>query len=119
MARTATTEEVAAALHVKPPTVRKYARESRIPFDTTPGGHRRYDLSEVAAAIGTSATRSAPTQNAMDDLLDEPLDMPLISVEPRLSTPITIIIDGDRRAPISRHGSDDENDVWSTVTDVV
>ncbi|MGA0831177.1 MAG: helix-turn-helix domain-containing protein, partial [Nitriliruptoraceae bacterium] len=36
MRRTATTEQVAAALNVKPATVRKYAREHRLPYDTTP-----------------------------------------------------------------------------------
>lgn len=45
--RNATTKEVAAALHVEPTTVQRYARDGRIPFDTTPGGHRRFDVDEV------------------------------------------------------------------------
>ena len=51
MARTATTTQVAAALHVKPATVRKYAREHRLPFDTTPGGHRRFSVEEAVRSI--------------------------------------------------------------------
>lgn len=51
MARTSTTEQVAAALHVKPATVRKYARANKLPFDTTPGGHRRFDVEEAVRAI--------------------------------------------------------------------
>lgn len=51
MARTATTTQVAAALHVKPATVRKYAREHRLPFDTTPGGHRRFSVEEAVRSV--------------------------------------------------------------------
>lgn len=35
-----------------PSTVQAYSRECRIPFDLTPGGHRRYDLDEVRTALG-------------------------------------------------------------------
>lgn len=52
MARTATTRQVALALHVTESTVQAYSRESRIPFDRTPGGHRRYDIDEVRASFG-------------------------------------------------------------------
>lgn len=51
MARTATTQQVAAALGVTPSTVQTYSRERRIPFDVTPGGHRRYDIDEVRASL--------------------------------------------------------------------
>lgn len=51
MARTATTRQVALALHVTESTVQTYSRDRRIPFDRTPGGHRRYDLDEVRAAL--------------------------------------------------------------------
>jgi hypothetical protein len=60
--RTATSEQVAAALHVKPATVRKYAREHRLPYDTTPGGHRRFDVAEaVAAVLGSAVPGSGRT----------------------------------------------------------
>lgn len=55
--RSMTTQQVASALNVRPATVQLYARNGRIPFDLTPGGHRRYNLEEVRAALaqGTAA----------------------------------------------------------------
>jgi hypothetical protein len=61
MARTASTQQVAAALRVTESTVQAYSRDSRIPFDRTPGGHRRYDIDEVRAALGVD---DAPTMLA-------------------------------------------------------
>ncbi len=52
MDRTATTRQVAVALHVTESTVQAYSRQGRIPFDRTPGGHRRYDIGEVRASLG-------------------------------------------------------------------
>lgn len=51
MVRTATTQQVAAALRVTTSTVQAYSRERRIPFDVTPGGHRRYDIDEVRTSL--------------------------------------------------------------------
>jgi nucleoside phosphorylase len=33
--------------------VQRYAREGKVPFDQTPGGHRRFNLDEVRAALGS------------------------------------------------------------------
>src|SRR5687767_12670483 len=55
--RTATTSEVAAVLGLAPATVQKYAREQRIPFGVTPGGHRRFDIKEVRAALDAPNNR--------------------------------------------------------------
>ena len=52
MGRTASTRQVALALHVTESTVQAYSRDGRIPFDTTPGKHRRYDIGEVRASLG-------------------------------------------------------------------
>ncbi|MGH3301959.1 MAG: hypothetical protein ACRDOK_09810 [Streptosporangiaceae bacterium] len=49
--RTENTAAVAAALGLRPATVQMYARNGRIPFDSTPGGHRRFDVDEVRAAL--------------------------------------------------------------------
>lgn len=46
------TRDIARLLHVSEETVRQYARDSRIPFHTTPGGHRRFDADAVLAALG-------------------------------------------------------------------
>jgi hypothetical protein len=38
-------------LGIKAGTIQYYARTGQIPFDLTPGGHRRYDASEIRAAL--------------------------------------------------------------------
>jgi excisionase family DNA binding protein len=70
MARTATTEQVAAALHVKPATVRKYARERRLPYDTTPGGHRRFSVEEAVRAVLGDQEEQDPGVLEGDDLVE-------------------------------------------------
>ena len=40
-------KEVALQLGVSPVTVRYWAQEKKIPFTTTPGGHRRFTQSDV------------------------------------------------------------------------
>jgi excisionase family DNA binding protein len=59
--RNATTKDVAKALGVSDRSVRSYARAGLIPFTTTPGGHRRYDIDEVRAALGGPRRSDAPT----------------------------------------------------------
>jgi excisionase family DNA binding protein len=47
------TNEVAAILHVSPKTVSRWAKDGRLPFLFTLGGHRRYpeaEIRELAAA---------------------------------------------------------------------
>jgi|GEM_PF-2580917 len=75
----ATTKDIANALGVDEQTVRRYAREGIIPFAQTLGGHRRYDLDEVQAALALA--RKARF---------EPLDL-LGEERPRLASPM-----GDR-----------------------
>ncbi len=50
--RRCTTKEVADAFGLRSATIQLYARQGKIPFGTTPGGHRRFDLDEVGAALG-------------------------------------------------------------------
>lgn len=45
------TKAVAEALSVSERSVRMYASAGRIPFVTTPGGHRRFDLDAVLRAL--------------------------------------------------------------------
>lgn len=47
----ATTKDVARVLGISRQRVRQYAAEARIPFRLTPGGHRRYDMGAVHAAL--------------------------------------------------------------------
>ena len=51
MERDLTTAQLAAQLGLRPTTVQLYAREHRIPFHETPGGHRRFNLAEVQTAL--------------------------------------------------------------------
>jgi excisionase family DNA binding protein len=43
--------QLAQQLGLAAATVQMYAREGRIPFDATPGGHRRFDVDEVRTAL--------------------------------------------------------------------
>jgi excisionase family DNA binding protein len=74
VARPATTAEVAASMGLRPATVQMYARNGRIPFDTTPGGHRRFDIEEVRAALdlhqGTPAAPPTRSRGARGWLAD-------------------------------------------------
>lgn len=79
MARTATTAQVATALNVKPSTIRKYAREHRLPFDTTPGGHRRFDVDEALRAV-LGEDDADPAVREHDESNDE---VPYARVAPR------------------------------------
>ncbi len=58
MEREARTSEVAAQLGLASATVQKYAREGRVPFDTTPGGHRRFNVEEVRAVLSSGNVES-------------------------------------------------------------
>ena len=49
--------ELAEALNVSSETVRQYAEAGRIPFDVTPGGHRRYSLEDVRYALAMERAR--------------------------------------------------------------
>lgn len=65
MARSLTSKGVAAALGVSERSVRLYAQAGRIPFSTTPGGHRRFDLAEVHDALREGGARATPTMDLL------------------------------------------------------
>ncbi|AAZ26477.1 response regulator [Colwellia psychrerythraea] len=48
-----TPAQVGKLLSVSPITVRFWAKEGRLKFTTTPGGHRRFELSEVENLVGS------------------------------------------------------------------
>lgn len=52
-----TTKELSKELGLAASTIRGYALEGMIPFETTPGGHRRYDLEDVREALGRVRAR--------------------------------------------------------------
>jgi excisionase family DNA binding protein len=58
--RTATSSQVATTLGLRIATVQRYARDGRIPSDKTPGGHRRFDIDEVRAALSQESKPQTP-----------------------------------------------------------
>ena len=46
------TSEVARLLHVSPKTVSRWAKEGRLPYLATLGGHRRFPLTEIEKLRG-------------------------------------------------------------------
>jgi excisionase family DNA binding protein len=53
------TAEVAELLHVSPKTVSRWAKEGKLPFTTTLGGHRRY-RADMIEAIARSLSQQPP-----------------------------------------------------------
>lgn len=116
MARTATTEQVAAALHVGPAAVRKYARDRRLPFDTTPGGHRRFDVDEAVAAIrGQLPDPSA--ERGSDSELPDPV--PYVWVEPDSEMVATSVVTTVDDAEVSIYDTALAIEDWAQETPVV
>jgi hypothetical protein len=116
MARTATTRQVAAALHVQPATVRKYAREHRLPYDTTPGGHRRFSIEEALHAVLGDWIEEDAGVHDDEDLV---ATLPYVRVAPAsVSDPITSTA---RLTPTTVRILDTDRDVvdWSEETVVV
>lgn len=118
MPRTATTEEVARALHVGPATIRKYARQRRVPFDTTPGGHRRFDINEAVAALAGDSNNEQDDP-AADTSDDETLDTPYVQVEPQFSVTVTCALTAVGEAPVSAYDTEEDREVWAVETAVV
>jgi excisionase family DNA binding protein len=54
------TAEVADILHVSPKTVSRWAKEGKLPFLKTLGGHRRYPAAEIRHLV--SMERPAPVR---------------------------------------------------------
>lgn len=56
-------------VHLSAPTLQRYAREGRLPARTTPGGHYRFDLSEVLRVLDSDAKAAAMPGSHIHDLL--------------------------------------------------
>ena len=54
-----TASQAAALLQVSPKTVSRWAKEGKLPFVRTLGGHRRYPDSEIRALIDSLSERPA------------------------------------------------------------
>ncbi|TVP74972.1 MAG: helix-turn-helix domain-containing protein [Nitriliruptor sp.] len=116
MARTATTTQVAAALHVKPATVRKYAREHRLPFDTTPGGHRRFSVEEAVRAVLGEHDDEAPGVLDGEDAVDT---VPYVRVAPKSVLAATVSAARVTPATVRVHDTARDVEDWAEETTVV
>ncbi|CAN5895924.1 hypothetical protein BH23ACT8_BH23ACT8_25410 [soil metagenome] len=113
MVRVATTEQVAAALHVGPAAVRKYARQDRIPFLTTPGGHRRYDIDEVRRALGVDDGAAAPFSGGLDVEVEEQLAAADVATR---RAEATVTVTAVRRPSPTLAADRDEWEAWTSGT---
>lgn len=116
MQRTATTETVARALHVGPAAVRKYARQGRVPFDTTPGGHRRFDVDEAVAALAHVRDDRDQDSSSPDDVIP---DTPYVQVRPPFSVTITCTPTTIGDAPVRAYDGPGDREAWAAETTVV
>lgn len=62
-------KKIAAMLELSPSTVRGYAQKGLIPFEVTPGGHRRYEPDAVREALRERQPRFAPLEPGEDSRL--------------------------------------------------
>ena len=116
MPRTATTEALARALHVGSAAVRKYARQGRVPFDTTPGGHRRFDIDEAVAALTGGRDERDRDTPSPDDVVPE---APYVRVQPAVSVTVTCSAAAIGDAPVHAYDSADDREAWAAETTVV
>lgn len=108
--RTATTKQVAVMLSVKETTVQLYSRQNRIPFDVTPGGHRRYDLDEVSAALGRDGATSVLV----------PMTSPGLGAGSTVARSAIAVMDSERRGVtgevLAETGSDPDGETSAAVS---
>lgn len=94
--------KLANALNLSADTVGRYAKEGKIPFEKTPGGHRRFNLEEVKTALEASKSSSISGMRFPGELVFDPLavgpDLP-VSASARLRAKIratrTVLLDDE------------------------
>lgn len=129
MSRISTTAHVADALGLRPATVQMYARNGRIPFDTTPGGHRRFDIDEVRAALQIKAdapvapsVRFRGSSRWLVDGLDLEAWAPRMAARHELPEVVRMLVAGsvrDLRRVDFRAGEGVDASGWDGVVDAV
>jgi hypothetical protein len=64
-------------VHLSPAALQRYAREGRLPARVTPGGHYRFDLTQVLEALGARAAihqgsqRVSPVERLFEEHRDQ------------------------------------------------
>jgi len=66
-------ELVEYGIHLSPASLQRYAREGTLPAKVTPGGHYRFDLSDVLPALGIDAQAPQGRHSAspLEQLIDQ------------------------------------------------
>lgn len=96
---------LAAMLELSPSTVRGYAQRGVIPFETTPGGHRRYEPDAVKAALQEVRSPIAPLEPGEGPrLASEAEAAPDFELAPRWRPAITSAMLHDDVAPATAAG---------------
>lgn len=82
-------KELAAILELSPSTVRGYAQRGLIPFETTPGGHRRYEPEAVRVALRGGRAGIEPLKIGEEPRISSAPDPAEIELAPRWRPAIT------------------------------
>lgn len=99
------TQDIARLLRVSEETVRQYARDGRIPFHLTPGGHRRFEAEAVLAALGAEPPRARPISIGPRHFVDLPAGASSINFDgaaptSAMATEIAALSGSERREPL-------------------
>lgn len=91
----------ASALRLSVDSIGRYAREGKIPFDQTPGGHRRFDLDEVRLALDLEG------DGAVRQIFGVPAATLRLRELRSVSTPQAQPLDRDARTPVRCSAADE------------
>lgn len=115
MPRTDTSAKLAEALHVKAATVRQYARAGRVPFDVTPGGHRRFDVDEAVQAMSSENRQTQSNQGNTPGVDSHPgMDTPYVRIPREVVGSFTTETSVTRDRPLHVHASQEEDMLWGS-----
>ena len=92
---------LASALSLSVDSIGRYAREGKIPFDQTPGGHRRFDLDEVRLALDLEG------DGAVRQIFGVPAATLRLRELRSVSTPQAQPLDRDAPTPVRRSAADE------------
>lgn len=99
--RTLLASALASALRLSVDSIGRYAREGKIPFDQTPGGHRRFDLDEVRLALDLEG------DGAVRQIFGVPAATLRLRELRSVSTPQAQPLDRDAPTPVRRSAADE------------
>ncbi len=103
------------SLHVKAATVRQYARAGRVPFDVTPGGHRRFDVDEVVQAMSSEDRQMQSNQGSASGVDSyRGTDTPYVRIPREVVGSFTTETSVTQARPLHVHASQEEDMLWGS-----